>query len=56
MPAGWAGILRLGAWLRARRGRLSSPNRLIEMKSNRTIMPERERPPIKQNTQKGKEQ
>jgi hypothetical protein len=30
--------------------RLPSPNRLIEMKNDRTIMPERERPPIKQNT------
>jgi hypothetical protein len=31
-------------------GRTSSSNRLIKIKSNRAIMPEREKPAIKQNT------
>jgi hypothetical protein len=36
--------------------RTSSSNRLIKLKNNRSIMPERERPAIKQNTSKGNEQ
>jgi hypothetical protein len=31
-------------------GRTSSSNRLIKIKSNRSIMPERKRPAIRQNT------
>jgi len=57
MPAGWAGILRFGsAAPRSPRGRLSSPNRLIEMKSKPHHHAGEERPPIKQKYQKGKEQ